>query len=201
MTTWGRGMNKYRRTWDTHWTQSYHKPAQIVKTIASHRELLLNDSPITLLIHCYDRNQTKAFRAKQPVDPAQFAPDADWMRAAAFVGVVKSVNGLWWWWYASRQQQFYTVARVPHAWEALCGVVKDIRDLRPLILAPGDTQSGTVEVKKAARVEWWAKTVNGKQTVIAVNTSEDDLEAVIPIPGQEPATMAFKRFEVKVINP
>ena len=139
--------------------------------------------------------------ALKALDPAQFAPDADWMRAAAFVGVVKSVNGLWWWWYASRQQQFYTVARVPHAWEALCGVVKDIRDLRPLILAPGDTQSGTVEVKKAARVEWWAKTVNGKQTVIAVNTSEDDLEAVIPIPGQEPATMAFKRFEVKVINP
>ncbi|MDQ0290259.1 hypothetical protein [Oligosphaera ethanolica] len=201
MTTWGNGMNKYRRTWDTHWTQSYAKPAEIVNTIASHRELLLHDSPITLLIHCYDRNQTKAFRAKQPVDPAQFAPDADWMRAAAFVGVVKSVNGLWWWWYASHQKQFYTVAHVPHAWDALCAVVKDIRDLRPLILAPGTTHAGTVEVKKAARVEWWAKTVNGKQTVIAVNTSEDDLEAVIPIPGQEPATMAFKRFEVKVINP
>ena len=143
----------------------------------------------------------KAFRAKQPVDPAQFAPDADWMRAAAFVGVVKSVNGLWWWWYASHQKQFYTVAHVPHAWDALCAVVKDIRTLRPLILAPGTTHAGTVEVKKGARVEWWAKTVNGKQTVIAVNTSEDDLEAVIPIPGQEPATMAFKRFEVKVINP
>ncbi|MGI5924060.1 MAG: hypothetical protein ACOX9E_08960 [Lentisphaeria bacterium] len=201
MTTWGNGMNKYRRTWDTHWTQSYHKPAQIVKTIASHRELLLNDSPITLLIHCFDREQTKAFRNKMPVDPAQFSPDADWMRAAAFVGVVKSVNGLWWWWYAAHQNQYYTVAHVPHAWDALCAVVKEIRELRPLFLAPGNTQSGTVEVKKDARVEWWAKTIGGKQTVIAVNTSEDDLEAVIPVPGGEPATMTFKRYEVKIINP
>lgn len=201
MTTWGRGMNKYRRTWDTHWTQSYHKPAQIVKTIASHRELLLNDSPITLLIHCYDQSQSKAFRNKMPVDSVRFEPDADWMRAAAFVGVVKSVNGLWWWYYASHQQQFYTVAHVPHAWDALCAVVKDIRDLRPLLLAPGATEAGTVEVKKDARVEWWAKTVNGKQTIIAVNTSEDEFEAAIPIPGQEPTTMTFKRYEVKIITP
>ncbi|MGI5924197.1 MAG: hypothetical protein ACOX9E_09660 [Lentisphaeria bacterium] len=202
VTTWGKNMNKYRRAWDTHWTQSYHKPAQIVKTIASQSELLLNDSPITLLIHCFDREQTKAIREKKPVDPAQFAPDADWMRAAAFVGVVKSVNGLWWWWYAANQGHcYYTVAHVPHAWDALCAVVKEIRDLRPLILAPGNTQSGTVEVKTDARVEWWAKTIGGKQTVIAVNTSEDDLEATIPIPGQEPATMTFKRYEVKIINP
>ncbi|NMA47752.1 MAG: hypothetical protein GX945_14450 [Lentisphaerae bacterium] len=201
MTTWGLGMNKYRRTWDTHWTQSYHKPAKIVSTIASHRERLLNDSPITLLIHCYDQTQTMAFRKNLPVDPAQFAPDADWMRAAPFIGVVKSVNGLWWWYYASHQHEFYTVAHVPHAWDALCAVVKEIRDLRPLILAPGSTEAGTVEVKMDARVEWWAKTIGGKQTVIAVNTSEDELEAAIPIPGQEPATMTFKRFEVKVINP
>jgi hypothetical protein len=201
MTTWGKGMNKYRRTWDTHWTQSYHKPATIVKTIASHRELLLNDSPITLLVHCYDQTQTKAYRNKQPVDPALFAPDPDWMRAAAYVGIVKSVNGLWWWWYAAHQAQFYSVGQVPTAWEALCAVVKDIRELRPLLCAPGEVESGSVEVQKDACVEWWAKTVNGKQTLIAVNTSEEPLETIIKLPGKKALPLSFQRYEVKVIEP
>ena len=100
MTTWGKNMNAYRKTWDTHWTQCYDKPAAIVKCLAEHRALLHNDSPITLLVHCYDNTQSKLKKNNDPIDWNAFKPDYDWMRAAAMVGIAKEVNGLWWWWYA-----------------------------------------------------------------------------------------------------
>ncbi|MBR4371589.1 MAG: hypothetical protein IKS92_11120, partial [Victivallales bacterium] len=109
MTTWGSGMNRYRRTWDTHWTQAYQKPDGVVRQIAEHRRFLNNDSPITLLIHSYDKEQSTALRSHriEKYDPNNFKPDYDWMRAAAFVGIAKDVNGLWWWRFARRAGNSY----------------------------------------------------------------------------------------------
>ena len=197
MTTWGKNMNAYRKTWDTHWTQCYDKPATIVKRIAEHRELLLNDSPITLLIHCYDRTQSKLRKNKQPVDWEKFEPDYDWMRAAALVGITKEVNGLWWWWYAKSTNDWMTAAHNPVTWGNLCKVVEEVRSLRPVLNADGPTQGGTVTVGDA-KIEWWVKTVNGKSTVIIVNTSETDVEATITPNGLAPIPVKLGRFGVEI---
>ena len=201
MTTWGSGMNRYRRTWDTHWTQAYQRPDGVVRQLAEHRRFLNNDSPITLLVHAYDKEQHSALRTgriKQP-DLNAFKPDYDWMRAAAFVGIVKDVNGLWWWWFARRAGgNWMAVGSVDIGWKNLQKVVAEIAALRPVLNAVAPTTSGTVAVGKS-NIEWWSKTVDGKTTFIAVNTSEDPVTATVPLPDG-PAELSFKRYEVKVIQ-
>ncbi len=200
MTTWGNNMNAYRKTWDTHWTQSYSKPNEIVNTLATHRRLLLNDSPITLLIHCYDAQQSRLMKENKPVNWDEFKPDYDWMRAAAMVGIAKEVNGLWWWWYAKATPGWMTAAKNPRTWANLRSVVKEVRSMRPLLNAEGTVQAGTVSVGNA-NIEWWQKTVNGKNTVIIVNTSETEVEATIAPKDIPPIPVKLGRFGVKIITP
>ena len=199
MTTWGDNMNAYRKTWDTHWTQSYAKPAEIVKTIAEHRKKLLNDSPITLLIHCYDKVQSARKKNREPVNWDDFKPDYDWMRAAAMAGITQEVNGLWWWWYAKSVPGWMTAAQNPRTWNDLCRVIEEVRTLRPILNAEGDVQKGTVSVGDA-KVEWWMKTVAGKNTLIIVNTSETEVEATIAPQGITPVQAKLKRFGVEIIS-
>ena len=201
MTTWGSGMNRYRRTWDTHWTQAYQKPDGVVRQIAEHRRFLNNDSPITLLVHSYDKEQSTALRSHriEKYDPNNFKPDYDWMRAAAFVGIAKDVNGLWWWWFARRAgNSYYAVGSIDSGWKNLQKVVAEIAALRPVLNAVAPTKSGTITVDKS-NIEWWSKTVDGKTTFIAINTSEEPVTATIPLPDG-PADLSFKRYEVKVIQ-
>ncbi len=196
VTTWGNRMNRYRASWDTHWTQSYTTPPEIVRTLAEHRRLLQDASPITLLVHCFDRAQSAAFKAGRPVDPAAFQPDAAWLRAAAFVGITQQVNGLFWWWYAETSREYYTVAHVPQAWEALGTVLAQIRDLRPVITAPGRPECTRVTAG-GETVEVWGKSAGGLRTVIAVHTGEADITADIPAPGEGPAEVLFEGREVR----
>ena len=199
MTTWGKNMNAYRRTWDTHWTQAYEKPADVVETIVSQRELLLNDSPITLLIHCYDKRQMSRRKSGEPIDWDAFEPDYGWMRAAALVGITQKVNGLWWWWYAKSVPGWMTAAQNPRTWGDLCRVVEEVRSLRPVLNAEGTVQSGTVQVGEA-RVEWWMKTVAGNHTVIIVNTSESEVEATVAPRGIDPIPVKLGRFGAVVLH-
>ncbi|MBR6471179.1 MAG: hypothetical protein IKS83_05240 [Victivallales bacterium] len=200
MTTWGDNMNAYRKTWDTHWTQCYAKPAEIVATIADHRRKLLYDSPITLLIHCYDKTQSRLKKNHEPVNWDAFEPDYDWMRAAALAGITQEVNGLWWWWYAKSVPDWMTAAQNPRTWNDLCRVVEEVRALRPVLNAEGAVQTGTVEAGDA-KVEWWMKTVAGKHTIIIVNTSESEVEATIAPQGVAPIPVRLGRFGVEVIGP
>ena len=197
MTTWGKNMNAYRKTWDTHWTQCYDKPAAIVKCLAEHRALLHNDSPITLLVHCYDKTQSKLKKNNDPIDWNAFKPDYDWMRAAAMVGIAKEVNGLWWWWYAKGSGEWMTAAQNPVTWNNLCKVVEEVRSLRPLINADGLVKTGTVTVGDCT-LEWWMKTVKGKNALIVVNTGEKEAETDIAIEGIAPVHVRLGRFGVFV---
>jgi hypothetical protein len=191
VTTWGNRMNSYRASWDTHWTQSYSTPAEIVRTIGAQRRLLENASPMTLLAHCYDQKQTAQFAAGGTVDPAAFAPDPAWLRAAAFAGITQQVNGLFWWWYADGNKQYYTVAHVPAAWAALSSVVGQIRTLRPVLTAPGTTALSRLTVD-GGTIETWSKTVAGERIVIAVHTGENEVTATLPAAGAGPATVLFE---------
>jgi hypothetical protein len=195
VTTWGNRMNNYRASWDTHWTQCYSTPAEIVKTIGEHRRLLLNASPITLLVHCYDQKQTPLFKSGGAVDPAAFSPDPAWLRAAAFAGLTQQVNGLFWWWYADGNKQFYTVAHVPAAWAALSAAVGQIRELRPLLTAAGSAASTRLPVEGGA-IEIWSKAVEGERTVIAVYTGEKEVTASLPVAGEGPTIVLFEERQV-----
>ncbi len=192
MTTWNKSMIDYRRTWDTHWSQAYGNPAEVVKLLAEQRGFLHNASPITLLVNCNDAVQGKLRRAGVEPDPAKFARDYDHLRACAVLGIVKACNGVWWWWFARRDRNFYSAAQSPKAWADLVKVVKELGALRPLVTAPGPVVTGTV-ADGANTVEWWRKTVNGRDVFIAVNTGTGP--ATVTIGGR---SLTFRRYEVKV---
>ena len=195
MTTWGKTMNEYRRTWDTHWTQAYDTPSAVVRLLAEHRRLLRNDSPITLLVNCNDSAQGRLWREKgvKP-DPAKFCRDYDFLKACAFLGVVKACNGVWWWWFARESREYVSAAQIPSAWANLVKVVKELGELRPLVTAPGKVVTGTAAAGKD-KVEWWAKEMPEGLELIAVNTADHSVEVQIAVPGRAAVSHAFRRYE------
>ena len=198
MTTWGTTMNEYRRTWDTHWTQAYGNPAQVVREVALQRSRLLNDSPITLLVNCNDGNMGEAISKGAAPDPDKFARDRDFLRACAFLGIVKECNGVWWWWFARDNcGKYYSASYVPKAWADLVSVVRELKAASPVVTAEGTTVSGTAAVGDD-RVEWWQKTVKGRQFFIAVNTADHTVSATVDVPGDKPRRLDLRRYEVRM---
>ena len=196
MTTWGIAMNEYRRTWDTHWTQAYGNPAEVTREVDSQRRLLNNDSPITLLVNCNDGKQGAAIEKGIAPDPDKFARDYDYMRACAFLGVVKECNGVWWWWFARDNcGKYYSAACSPKAWADLGRVVKELNAIRPLVTADGSVVTGTA-VAGTDRVEWWRKTVDDKPLFIAVNTADHPVAVTVSVHGDTPRKLTLRRYEV-----
>jgi len=196
MSTWNKTMDEYRGSWDTHWTQAYGDPAGVVNELDKHRNYLKNvPSPITLLVNSNDGALGALRRKGLTPDPEKFSKSYDYLRACAFLGIVKSCNGVWWWWFARDTRDYFTVAQAPKAWANLTRIVKELVSLRPVVDAEGPVLAGTVTVGKA-KVEWWKKTVAGKVTLIAVNTANEPVVATIK--GWRP--MEFRPYEVKVLT-
>jgi len=196
VTTWGPRMALYRPSFDTHWTQAYTTPAGVVAQIEEHRRLLGPETPITLLVHCFDREQTEGFRKGRPMDPSRFQPDAAWLRAAAYAGVTQGVNGLWWWWYADQAEDWLTVADVPEVWQALSRWIQELQELEPCLVHPNRAATGSLEVPDG-RVTWWRKEVDGESTLIAVNTTERAVQVAIPATGEGPVSVLFEDRQVQ----
>lgn len=196
MSTWNKTMNEYRGSWDTHWTQAYGDPAGVIRELATQRGYLKDcPSPITLLVNSNDGALGSLRRKGITPDPEKYSKSYDYLRACAFLGIVKSCNGVWWWWYAPDTHEYFTVAQAPKAWANLVKIVKEIVSLRSVIDAEGPILAGTAVAGKA-KVEWWKKTVNARQTFIAVNTAKEPVTVAI-----EGETLAFRPYEVKVLNP
>ncbi|MBI2300843.1 MAG: hypothetical protein HYU66_18190 [Armatimonadetes bacterium] len=191
VTTWGNGMARYRRSFDTHWTQAYTTPGGVVGQLQEHRRLLGPECPLTLLVHCYDRKQLEVVRGGGVFDPARFQPDPDWLRGAAYAGITQHINGLWWWWYAAEAKDWPTVADVPAAWEALSRVVGQIHALEPVLAAPVADQAESLDVP-GGKLWVWRRTVAGTTTVVAVNTGEQEVTARLPALGDGPAEVLFE---------
>ena len=201
MSTWDRNMGEHRRTWDTHWSQAYGKPAQVVELIDSQRTYIGCSSPITTLLNCNDTKQGAALRRKEKIDPLNtpFQRDYAWFRACAHLAVVKETNGIWWWWFARDCKDYVTAAQCPKAWADLDRANREIIALRPLIAAEGPVVTGRARDGKA-NVEWWAKTVDGRTTAILVNTSEEPVSVVIDLPQIGRVRYELVRYEVRIVE-
>lgn len=199
MTTWNKTMNEYRRTWDTHWTQAYGDPAGVVRTLDEQRGYLKGgwESPITLLVNSNDGELGKLWRAGATPDPSKYAKDYNYLRACAMLALPERCNGVWWWWYAPNTREYFTVAQTPRGWADLKRVLAEIRELRPLVEAEGAVLTGRAGAAKTP-VCWWAKTVAGETTLVAVNTANAPVEVAVAVPGLAPAKLAFDARETKV---
>lgn len=201
MSTWDRNMGEHRRTWDTHWSQAYGKPAEVVSLIDSQRTYIGCPSPITMLLNCNDGVQTAAVRRREKVDPlhTKFQRDRDWFRACAHLAIVKETNGIWWWWFARDCTDYVTAAQVPQAWMDLTQVNREIIALRPLIAAEGPVTTGRALDGKAV-VAWWAKIVDGHTNAIIVNTAEKPVSVEIDLPLVGRRRYDLARFEVRYVT-
>ena len=201
MSTWGRTMNEHRRTWDTHWSQAYGKPAEAAALVDTQRAQIGCPSPVTMLLNCNDGVQSAALRRKEKVDPskAKFQRDYDWFRACAHLAVVKGTNGIWWWWFAPDNREFVSAAQVPEAWNDLTRANREIIALRPQIAAEGPVVSGRA-ADGDRTVEWWAKTVDGRMTAIIVNTAEKPASVEIDLPLVGRRRYDLGRFEVRTVT-
>lgn len=191
MTTWGRGMNKYRRTWDTHWTQAYYTPDRVIKQIDEHRRFLNNDSPITLLVHCYDKKQSAVVRSGGERTVVNFEPDKDWMRCAALAGYTQDVNGLWWWWFARYSRDYVTAAQFPSTWKNYCDVLKELKSLQSFLDSPELMVNGRTTIDDQL-VTWCVKPANGKKLVIIANTGTNPIDIDLEL------TKDLPRFKTKL---
>ena len=193
--TWGNAT--YRHAWDTHWTQAYGNPAEALREADRQRERL-GDSPMTLLAYCNDDKQALARRLGTPPDPNAFGRDYDYLRACAFLGVVRRCNGVFWWWFAKDGTYYYSAAQSPKAWADLTRVVREIGRVRDFVTADGQVVAGTV-LAGTAHVAWWRKTVNGKTFFIAVNTADHPVSVSVDVPGEGVQNLDLRRYEVRVV--
>ncbi len=192
MSTWNETMKDYRRAWDSHWTQAYGNPAEVVAQLDEHRGFLNGESPITLLVNCNDGEQSKRRQRGIEPNPEKFARDRDHLRACAFLGIVKECNGVGWWWFGRHSREFYSASQCPKAWNDLKAVIAELRGLRHLVEADGPVRTGTV-TDGNAKVEWWLKRVDGKDVFIAVNTADHAVSVTI-----DSRKLELRRYEVVV---
>ena len=78
----------------------------------------------------------------------------------------------------------------------LVKVVKELRAIRHLVTTEGPVVTGTAKVGEDS-VEWWRKTVDGKQLFIAVNTADHPVSVQVELPDDTPRRLDLRRYEVR----
>ena len=190
-------MYDYRHAWDTYWSQAYGDPAGVAKQIDNHRSRLKFDSPITLLASCNDRQQGKMRQSGKEPDTSLFDRDLDHLRACAFLSVVKQCNGVFWWWFARDTHETYPASQSPKGWADLVQVVRELRNIRPFVVADGAVMTGTAMAGKDC-IQWWRKVIGDDILFIAVNTADHPVSATIAIPGDKIRRLDLRRHEVRM---
>lgn len=196
VSTWGPRMNQYRPSWDSHWTQAYEKPAGVLKELILHEKLTGGKSPLTLLLHIYDKEQSPRFKVGGKFEPARFLPDGPWMDGAVFTGLTRNVNGLFWWMLNDGGKNYLTVDKVPGAWESLTNLTHRLRSLSS-ILVDGVPFSPLVIPGSDKNLVVAAKVVAGIRTVVAVNLGEAPIGAPVPWSGVGKVTAVGENRAVK----
>jgi hypothetical protein len=135
--------------------------------------MLRAGTPLSAILHCYDRAQTGDLRAGLAFDPARFQPDGRTMRANAFMALAHNSSCLeWWWWGYGGGDRYLTVANAPEAWASLQQTVADIRALEPALVAEGEIVTSVITPAQGVEVHLWEKRLADRVLTIAVNRDD-----------------------------
>ena len=168
----------YRDALDVHWTQVYGSTAFVASRLDRHREMLRADTPLSAILHCYDRAQTGELRGDLPPDPARFQPDGRTMRANAFMALAHNSSCLeWWWWGYGGGDRYFTVANAPAALASLQQTVADIHALEPALTSEGEIATSVIAPAEGVEVHLWEKRLADRVVTIAVNRDDQPCRA------------------------
>lgn len=183
---------QYRDSGTVYWTQVYGDTRFVARRLPKNRQDLRTETAHAAILHCYDRSQSDAYREGGTVDLAAFQPDAATLRANAFMALTESSSGLLWWWWGQGSRHTLTISQAPEAWQALQGVVADIRALRPLLTAEGQTRQQVLTPQEGVEIHVLEKQVGDKVLLIAVNRDQQAVELDLPLqlaPAKAAATL------------
>lgn len=187
----------YPRCYDVYWSQVYRTTAQLDQKLRQDRAAIGN-APLMAIVHCYDPRQTRLMRAGVPADDAAFQPALRWLRANAFTALANGSSGLCWWWYGDHRRQFLSAGDVPQAWDWLGQVVRELRQLEPILTAGG--QAIEVHVSPSdAPLRVWARLTGRQLTIIAANYAEQTIEATLTASSLPSSGQARLQFDNRTI--
>ena len=172
---------RYRDTGTVYWTQVYGDTRFVARRIPKNRQDLRPETAHAAILHCYDRNQSGALKAGGTVDIAAFQPDSATMRANAFMALAHQSSGLLWWWWGQGSRITLTVSGAPQAWQGLQETIAAIRDLRPLLVAEGESRTQILAPKEELEIHVLEKRVGNRVLLIAVNRDKEEVEVDLPL--------------------
>ena len=169
---------EYRDALDVHWTQVYGDTARVANRLDLHRSMLREGTPLSAILHSYDRTQSGLAESGGTPEPAQFQPDGRLMRANAFMAIAHNSSGLtWWWWGYGGSNRYFTVAMAPQAWASLQETVARIHELEPVLTGEGEIATRVLEPAEGVEVHVWEKRLPDRAVTIAINRDDQAVEA------------------------
>jgi hypothetical protein len=193
----GDSPSKYPRCYDVYWTMVYRTTEKLDEKMRRDRAAI-GDAPLMAICHCYDQKQTQVLRAGESANDAAFQPDLRWMRANACTALANGSSAMCWWWFGNHRKSFLSVGDVPQAWGWLTQVVRELRELEPVLTAEGKRVEVTVSPQDLP-LRVWARAVGKRITILTANCQEKSFEAVLTAPGFPSSGEAAVRFESRKV--
>ncbi len=169
----------YHDSMDWHWSESYCDTAHIAVDFDG-RGAGLKGTPQCAL------NRTQGNIKKPDGTPQSPEYFYNLFRTQAFMGIVHGSNGLMYWWWAWQPEEMSCPAKQ----KGMTRLIMEIRFLEPVLTAEGKVTHPAV--KPANVIHTWAKDVNGRRTVIAVNPTDAPVEARIAAGVKGTVTVVFE---------
>ena len=187
VSTYGEMMRDYVPSYDTHWSQLYNTCKMNHKELVAQRERIGQSTPVTMLVSSYARTKKLADKDDFPIKEKAF-------RSRTYLSLVEGANGLFWWWFARDNGLYVTAAECPKAWQQQIKVVGELREMLPIVNAPGAATRGCTP---DGSVLWWRKSVGAKTLLVAVNVSGDKVTVSLDLPDGGPTDVTFEPDEAK----
>lgn len=194
---------RYQGCSDVYWTQVYGDTKFVARRIPKNRADIAPETAQAAILHCYDRNQSKLLPEGGTPDLSAFQPDAETMRANAFMAIIHGSSSLFWWWWGQGSSRFYTVANVPPAWDALKAVVRDIRSIEPQLVADGRVEQWIETPAEGKEIHVLEKQMAFGTLIIAANREKEPLQTTIALrglTGNHPGKALFPDQSAQIVD-
>ncbi len=170
---WDKNVKRYGQgCYDVYWIMAYRETEKNDRKIIKNTQVLGPGYPYLAILRAWDSKKSKDLKAGLEVESKNFQPDLTRMRADAYLALTHASSGLCWWWYGDDRYAYVSAGDVPEAWGWLSQVVKEIKQLSPMLSSSSEDLPIQVESVPPGTIARARAIKNGSHiTVITVNPS------------------------------